>query len=285
MGFARLLEIVYILFLAVISMVALWIDLTTPGSVEFGIWFVVFFFFLPYGFIKFLNYIGSPSTGDDSTASAKDSLSFELDDKQRESAIKAYVKEFEANRRLKDGNEVALLYVALEYLMRKEYPKAIEAATEAARQNPDMPEPYTLIATAYCNSGNYKRAEEMAQRAISLGYRGTDIYITLYLCYSNMGERLKALESSLRAIAADPENYNAYNCAAMAYLKLGSPDRAKSMAEAALRHDAEDVCSLYVLVLSLIALGEEDKAIEHLSLLTRLDRGLSRRLERLLQAD
>jgi serine/threonine protein kinase/tetratricopeptide (TPR) repeat protein len=147
--------------------------------------------------------------------------------------VSAAVKFFE--NALNNDQNFALAYTGLadaSLLMYKDNrdvlwaQKALVAAQQAERLNPNLAEVHLSLGSVYSTTGKTAEAIEQLKRALSLAPNSDEAYRRLGDAYKSVGNKQEALAAYQHAVTANPYYWYNHNALGGAYLKFGETAKA-----------------------------------------------------------
>lgn len=120
-------------------------------------------------------------------------------------------------------SERRLMREGEQYLLQKNYPKALEVYTELVRLHPKSAAAYSGRGTVYFRCRQYDAAIAEYSQAIALSRREdskTTCYVSRGVCYDSEGKWGAAADDFTGAIAIDPKRWNAYRLRGRDYSRL-----------------------------------------------------------------
>lgn len=106
-------------------------------------------------------------------------------------------------------NELALYFLGLIFLDRKEYSNFIQSAQTLIRYNPDSEYIFNLAETLY-EQKFYSQAIEFFEGAIELNSNESELFHKLGLCYYSSGKKESAVNAYSYAVKLKPNDYKSY---------------------------------------------------------------------------
>jgi tetratricopeptide (TPR) repeat protein len=96
----------------------------------------------------------------------------------------------------KEIDQKALEFIdkGIDFFASGNFKDAIDQFETALKLNPDIPEAYQNLASAYFRAGFYQKAIEAAQKALDLNPNSVQMVKLLSVAYSSLGNEDKALE-------------------------------------------------------------------------------------------
>lgn len=104
--------------------------------------------------------------------------------------------------------------------------KALGAANQATRINPNLPEAHIALGSAYRVSGKSNEAISEFKQALRLAPNSDEAYRRLASTYARADKRDEAIEAYRKAIAVNPYFWENYNQLGAAYIRMGETDLA-----------------------------------------------------------
>jgi predicted Zn-dependent protease len=134
----------------------------------------------------------------------------------------------------------AYIQLALEYMRRGDYARAVRDAERAGEISPGYAPYLSLMGPLYAEAGDFLKAEEFLQRRLAQDPRDGEAHLHLGYTFEREGRTEEAMESYRRAIELDPNLSEAYRRLAGQLFRLGRTDEAAGLLEKWLELHPED---------------------------------------------
>lgn len=164
--------------------------------------------------------------------------------------------------RIKSDDAMAHCGLGIAYNELKDYQKAIESFKETIRLKPDLADAHYGLGNAYDELKDYQKAIESLKEAIKLKPDYTWAHFSLGIVYRNSGDNQKAIESFKQAIRLKPDDAKAHFNLGYTYEQLGNNQKAIESFKEAIRIKPDLVLAHYCLGIVCGKVGDNQKAIE-----------------------
>ncbi len=149
------------------------------------------------------------------------------------------------------------------HLEAGDHPAALQALQEAARLEPDNPEPWVRQAQIYLMDRRLTRALEAAERAVRMAPEDVDALNIYARALDWMGRYEEAINYAFDALDLDPENATTLAVLGEIYSDVGNWPRARTYLEEALELEPDNVLALRNMAVLYELQGDYETAIEY----------------------
>lgn len=154
--------------------------------------------------------------------------------------------------------------IALDYLNKKEFEKAIEAGKQALDIDPNFGPVWNTFGYIYDKMGDYKKAINAYQKVLDSNQNSNSqaVLMRLSLSYLNNGELNKTIIMCERVLKKEPNDIEALNILSLVYAKKRNYERVIKTSKTILESDTNYINAWLSLGYAYSEQGEYNKAIK-----------------------